>query len=130
MESKFKLTKEKSDDIGFVKSCFIIGAINRDEFNEWIMFVINSSDVNELPVYIYDLIDFNGDFFDLINTIGFTPDPVLTEEEDDAIYGIAIKRFGGEDSSLLKNKWLNSLNKNMHILDRFRKVFPFISLNF
>lgn len=126
---KFKLKREASDDIGFAKSCFITGAINRDEFNEWVLFVINNSSVDELPLYIYELIDFNGDFSDLIEIIGFTPDPVLNEDEDDALYGLTIKRFGKSHFSSKKNRWLSALDNNPHILARFIKMFPFIDLD-
>lgn len=37
MKNKFRLTRESSEDIGFVKSCFIKGAITNKEFNEkWV----------------------------------------------------------------------------------------------
>ncbi|OOF44463.1 hypothetical protein [Rodentibacter trehalosifermentans] len=131
MGNKFRLTRESSEDIGFVKSCLIIGAIEKNEFREWIDLVIKDSDIDELPLYIFDLINFDGSFYELLNIIGFTPDPILSDEEDNALYGIAIKRFGDSfDIPITKSKALISLEHNPQILDRFRKVFPFVLLNF
>ncbi|BFU60554.1 MULTISPECIES: hypothetical protein [Rodentibacter] len=131
MVNKFKLTRESSEDIGFVKSCLITGAINRIEFREWVSLVINDSSIEELPLYIFDLIDFDGSFYDLLKIIGFTPDPILNDKEYNSIYGIAIKRFGSMfDSPVSKKEALSALEKNPHILERFKKEFPFIKLDF
>lgn len=127
MKNKFRLTRESSADIGFVKSCLIKGAITNNEFNEWIEYVIASDGVRELPQYIFDLIDFKGSFYELTNVIGFTPDPILTEVEDNAIYGIAIKRFGDVlDIPISKKHALKALEQHPMILERFKTTFPFI----
>lgn len=129
MENKVKLTRESSEDIGFVKSCFIKGAITNNEFNKWIEYVVTNYEVSELPLYIFDLIDFKGSFYELIKIIGFTPDPMLTEDEDNAIYGIAIKRFGDSlDIPISRDNALKALEQNPLILNRFKVTFPFIEL--
>lgn len=131
MANKFRLTRESSEDIGFVKSCLITGAINRIEFREWVSLVINDSDIDDLPLYIFDLIDFDGSFYELLNIIGFTPDPVLNNDEYNAIYGIVIHRFGGVlDMPISEKEALSALEKNPYVLERFKKEFPFIKLDF
>ena len=127
MENKFRLTRDSSEDIGCVKSCFSKGAITNKEFNDWVEYVIVNDKVDDLPLYIFDLIDFNGSFYELINIIGFTPDPNLTEDEDNAIYGIAIKRFGNDlDIPISNNEALRALDQNSSISKRFKCIFPFI----
>lgn len=131
MENKLRLTRDSSEDIGFVKSCVIKGAITNKEFNDWVEYVIVNDKVDDLPQYIFDLIDFNGSFYELINIIGFTPDPILTEDEDNAIYGIAIKRFGNDlDIPISNNEALRSLDRNPLISKRFKSIFPFINFSY
>ena len=131
MKNKFRLTRESSEDIGFVKSCFIKGAITNKEFNEWVEYVIANGEISNLPLYIFDLIDFHGSCYELINIIGFTPDPILTEDEDNAIYGIAIKRFGNDLYIPISNHdALKALEQNSSTLKRFKSIFPFIILNY
>ena len=131
MENKLRLTRDSSEDIGFVKSCVIKGAITNKEFNDWVEYVIVNDKVDDLPQYIFDLIDFNGSFYELINIIGFTPDPILTEDEDNAIYGIAIKRFGNDlDIPISNNEALRALDRNHLISKRFKSIFPFINFSY
>lgn len=135
MKNKLRLTRYSSEDIGFVKSCVIKGAITNKEFNDWVEYVIVNEIVNDkvddLPLYIFDLIDFNGSFYELINIIGFTPDPILTEDEDNAIYGIAIKRFGNDlDIPIANNEALRALERNPLISKRFKSIFSFINFSY
>ena len=131
MENKLRLTMDSSEDIGFVKSCLIKGAITNKEFNDWVEYVIVNDKVDDLPLYIFDLIDFNVSFYELINIIGFTPDPILTEDEDNAIYGIAIKRFGNDlDIPISNNEALRALERNPLISKRFKSIFPFINFSY
>ncbi|WP_159990533.1 hypothetical protein [Pelistega ratti] len=92
----------------------------KNEFRDWIYLVIRSTEIAELLLYILDLIDFNGSFYELLNIIGFTPDPILNDEEDNALYGIAIKRFEDVfDMPISKSE----------ALERFKREFPFIYLD-
>ncbi|MFU2090578.1 hypothetical protein ACU6T4_11620 [Avibacterium paragallinarum] len=131
MRNKLKLTKNESSDIGFAKSSLISEAITLDEFNEWVIFIIDNYPVDELPIYLFDLVDFQGYLCDLIGIIGFTPNSELNESENNALYGIAIKRFGNIiDCPISYDCALNALNNNPHVLTKFREIFPFIDLNF
>ena len=130
-EHILRVTRDSSEDIGFVKSCVINAAITNKEFNDWVEYVIVNDKVDDLPLYIFDLIDFNGSFYELINIIGFTPDPILTEDEDNAIYGIAIKRFGNDlDIPISNNEALRALDRNPLISKRFKSIFPFINFSY
>ena len=131
MKNKFRLTRESSEDIGFVKSCFIKGAITNKEFNEWVEYVIANDQISNLPLYIFDLIDFDKPYYELIKIIGFTPDPILTQDEDNAIYGIAIKRFGNDlDIPISNHDALKALEQNSLTLKRFKDIYPFVILNY
>ncbi len=131
MVNKLRLTRESSEDIGFVKSCLIIGAIDRNEFKEWVFFIIKNNSVDDIPLYIFDLIDFNDYFCNLFEVIGFVLDSGLTDDEDNALYGIAVKRFGSFfDMPISEKRALKALSENPQVLDRFKQTFPFIYLDF
>ena len=77
------------------------------------------------------MIDFHGPYYELIKIIGFTPDPILTEDEDNAIYGIAIKRFGNDlDIPISNHDALKALEQNSLTLKRFKDIYPFVILNY
>ena len=58
MENKFRLTRDSSEDIGFVKSCLLRERLQIRNFNDWVEYVIVNDKVDDLPLYIFDLIDF------------------------------------------------------------------------
>ncbi|OOF47807.1 hypothetical protein BKK56_11660 [Rodentibacter genomosp. 2] len=131
MGNKFRITKESCEDLGFVKTSLFANAITKSEFNEWILFIIKNNSVDEIPMYMYDLIDFDDYLYKLPALIGFSPYSGLNNKEEDAIYGIAIKRFGSFfDMPISKNKALKALNENIQVLERFKNTFPFIKLDF
>ncbi|KGQ67894.1 hypothetical protein ACLRAA_06205 [Gallibacterium anatis] len=131
MQNKLKLTRDESGDIGFVKSTLIAEAITLKEFNNWVIFIINNHPIDELPIYIFDLIDFKGYLCDLTNIIGFVPYSGLNDNENYALYGIALKRFGKiVDCPISYQCALDALNNNPQVLIRFKETFPFIELDF
>ena len=127
----WKISKENCEDLGFAIICMFYDAINLSEFKLWLDIVVRDTPIDKIPLYIFDLIDFNGSFYELINIIGFTPDPNLTEDEDNAIYGIAIKRFGNDlDIPISNNEALRALDRNPLISKRFKSIFPFINFSY
>lgn len=65
------LTREDGKVIGFVVSCLYSCAITRDEFQQWLLYVIDKNEVDDLPLYIFDLLDFNAPLFLIDKVIGF-----------------------------------------------------------
>ncbi len=119
------LDKKDSTLIGFVCACLFNQVINKKDLNKWATGIV----VNEksYPLYIVELMDFNGALFEVINIIGFSPYWKRTEDEEKALYGIAYKR-GMEiyDPSVGKQEALEKLIENPSIEKTFKKTFPFI----
>lgn len=122
-------SSENSETIGFVFSCVFTSAIDISELRDWCVYVINQNDVESIPPYIFDLMDFDQPLAHLYKVIGFAPVWKHTDDEADALYGIAIQR-GRElfNPPVSKPSALELLRKNPSIAERFRRTFPFIAL--
>lgn len=119
-----------SSTLAFVISCNLMGAISFKEFKEYFYCLIRNNDINKIPLFIWDLIDLEeSERFLIYNVLGFTPSSGLNSTEKDAIYGIAIQRFKTFfDIPISEGEALTALKENPHILDRFKKTFPFIKM--
>lgn len=121
------LTRENSDIIGFVTKSLSYLAINRAEVSEWAIKMVAENDINELPNYLIDLMDFNDESPDLFKIIGFVPVWKHNKDQLKALYGIAIKRGKSlSDIDITANEALTALEKYSEIEERFRNTFPFI----
>lgn len=125
---KFSLFKNDGADIGFSTSCLICGVVTFSEFKEWLYIVIERSD--DVPEYVFDILDLKDKFEYTLNTgriLGFHPGWGGTDDERKAIYGIGFRRFPDfKTDAYLKDDALQSLERNHHIEQRFREMFPFI----
>jgi hypothetical protein len=123
------LTKDRSQAIGFVVACLFSSAIDVNELNQWASSVVERLDIENIPDYIFELMEFNGALAGVYKTIGFSPVWNRSDEEDAALYGIAVKR-GKEvfDMPLSPASALISLDDNPHIKDTFNLVFPFAAI--
>lgn len=124
--------RENSFILGFVTLCKAMGAITNDEFKEFFYLLIKESNLDELPKFIWDLIDLdNPDMADIYHVIGFVPSSNLSDSEINAIYGITVKRFGPIfDMPITQQEAINLLDKKANIKNTFKKIFPFIKLSF
>lgn len=123
------LTKQNSETIGFVIECFLASSISLDELNQWAVSVVNSMEVEDIPGYIFDLVSFDGFAMELYKVIGFVPVWSRSDEEEAALFGIAISR-GKKiiDMPISSKSALESLRKNPEILEAFNKIFPFAAI--
>ncbi len=125
----WKLTKEKGHDLSFAINCLFSQAININEFKTWLEEVIRNTPTDEIPFYIYDLMDFDESLADIYSTIGFVPDSNLSPAQDNALTGIAYLRgVDVYDPPVSKEKALSALEKNPKILKEFKRFFPFVKL--
>lgn len=93
---KFALTKENSIDLGLPITA-VGKAIIWNEFQEWITFVIANSALEDLPTYIFDLIDprANGGILKMQQpggSIGFMLASGLDEPRYESLWGIGYAR--------------------------------------
>lgn len=131
MDGKPKLTLNNSEDIGFATDCLLMGVISLNEFKEWVYKIIKQYSIEDLPIYIFDLADYNEEIAGIYNVIGFSPNSNLSKIDEYALYGIAVKRFGSIlDMPISIQKALETLGNNSKLLERFKIEFPFINLGF
>ncbi|WP_421710315.1 hypothetical protein [Algihabitans sp.] len=128
MVRDLRLEKNDCDDIGFVKACLVAGVIDFEEFKKWIYHVIENQ--NEVPSYFWDILDLKNKFdFKPISIMGFIPYWEHDEGEGNALDGIGYRRKTDFSSDVVsREQATKSLEKNMHIEQRFRDTFPFIDL--
>ena len=122
-------SSENSETIGFVFSCVFASAIDISELRDWCVYVIDQNDVESIQPYLFDLMDFDQPLAHLYKVIGFAPVWKHSDDEADALYGIAVQR--GRvlyDAPVSKQSALELLRNNPLITERFRRTFPFITL--
>lgn len=126
----WKIAKENSQDLGFAISCLFSRSISLPEFQSWLGIVVTDVPIEKIPFYVYDLMDFNDDLANIDNVIGFVAPSKLSTQQKNALIGIAYSRnIDVYDSPISKEKALEALKNNPHILDEFKRFFPFIELN-
>jgi identified by metaGeneAnnotator len=124
----FRLTREDNgEDIGFAISCMYSQAITLDEFKSWIDYVILNSKLEDLPSYIWEIVDWDGKY-NIYEYIGFTPYGIEGRLSD-ALTGIAIKRNMDIFEPVSKKKALDALRKNPNLVKKFKDFFPFIKFH-
>lgn len=125
----WKIKRNDNQDLGFAINCLFAEAINLSEFKTWIEIVIRDLAVDEIPYYMYDLLEFNAALADIYLTIGFNPHSKLSVTQQNSLIGIAfLREIDVFDSPVLKEQALQALEENPHILDEFRRFFPFIEI--
>lgn len=128
--AKFRLSRDDSSDLGFALTCLISGVISFDEFKEWIYYVIEHEDIDDIPGHFFKILDIKikSDFtLRVREIIGFYPGFNPTDNERRAICAIGYKRFEGYNSDFTpKERALAASSRNPHIEQRFRAAFPFI----
>ncbi|MDQ9036402.1 hypothetical protein RFH07_07185 [Acinetobacter seifertii] len=126
----FKIYKNDSEDFNFVLGCLYSQAIDLADFRIWIERIIEITSVEDIPFYIFDLVDFDGYLYEVSKIIGFVPDDYLSNDEKNSLYGIAFLR-GADiyDPPVTRDEALKAVERNPHILKRFKSLFPFINLD-
>ena len=77
----WKIYKEESSDLGFAIGCLFSEAINLNEFRQWVELCINDLNQDEIPLYMFDLIDFEDSLAKIHLVIGFVPSSGLSKTE-------------------------------------------------
>ena len=127
--TNYHLKEDDDKDIAFAVSCLFCQCLNFDEFKAWLEKVIRESDVDDIPSYIFDLLDFDEHLADICSIIGFDPIWPFDDKAENALYGISYKRdiVIIEDFDLSRKESEELLNKYPEIGFYFRKLFDFIS---
>lgn len=121
--------KDDNSDLNFALACIYCQAIDLDEFKQWIDNIIIDTDIELLPPYLFELLDFNLPLFHITKVIGFTVYNDLTIQEEYALYGIAYLRKNDlYDPPINKISAIEYLRKKPKISKKFKKFFPFLDL--
>ncbi len=85
----WKISKENCEDLGFAIICMFYDAINLSEFKLWLDIVVRDTPIDKIPLYIFDLIDFDksiGEIYDLIGVVNYG---YISNDQKNALTGIA-----------------------------------------
>jgi hypothetical protein len=66
------LSRDDSKLIGFVINSVLASAITTEEMRQWALYMIDKYETDELPLYMFDLMDFNEPLYKIIEIIGFS----------------------------------------------------------
>lgn len=123
------LTIDDSTRIGLVIEAFGCEAISVTEVNRWCEELLRAHDLPELPDYVLELLEFDEKFAKVFRVVGFVPHSGLSQQETNALYGIALLR-GVErlDWPVREEVARRALVAKPSVLERFRAEFPFISI--
>lgn len=128
MKQTIAITRDKSDDIGFVITSLFCSAISLAELHGWCYEVIERLEPEDLPAYIFELSKFEGKLASVFKVVGFVPSWAHTEDDEAALCGVGMDR-GGErlEWPISREAALAALHRNPGIVKRFRSTFPFIA---
>ena len=128
----WNIIKDNNQGLSFAMDCLSIGAISVPEFKSWLEIVIRDNPIEDIPDYVFDILDSNNIKLDIYKILGFSLSTVLSKQERKAVYGIAYTRrpdYGMDyDVSVSKLIALKALQNNPQILERFKKFFPFVEI--
>ena len=121
----WKIYKGNDQDLSFVLDCMYCQAIDLKEVKLWFLRVIETSNTDDIPMYIYDLADFDGSLFKISEVIGFSLRNYFSLEEEYSIYCIAYIR-NIVDAPVEIDKAIHYLKFNNYLLKKFKYFFRFI----
>lgn len=123
------------DEFAYAVLAIRRGSITIEEFITWVYLMIEKHE--NLPTYFFDLCDvkISSDVYQIMRDkfSNILPDDGLEEKEAEVLWGIAFKRRPdlAEDAIPISRKTaLKRLEQYPHVVERFKKTFPFIKLDF
>lgn len=124
----FRVEKNNCDDLGFSIDCLFLGAIDLNEFKQWITYVIENQE--EYPTYFFEILDLKEEVkTHVLKVMPYHPNWQHSKVESHSISGVSYKRFLNFVSDNISRKAaLEALSKNPNIEERFKETFPFIEL--
>lgn len=124
----WKIHKEESFDLGFAIGYLFSKAINLNEFRQRIELCINNLNQEEIPLYMFDLINFEDSLAKIHLVIGFVPSSGLSKTEKIALEGISYLRgIDIFDPISTQEQSIEYLKNNPHVSEKFKRTFPFIN---
>ncbi|MBV7493477.1 hypothetical protein KW837_04265 [Pseudomonas sp. PDM24] len=112
--------------MGFVLACLFCEAISKTEFQIW---CVQNATLENAPYFLYDLMEFDDEIFKIYQIIGRVPYWEHSDDEEYALYGIAVRRgMKPYDMPLSLEEALEKLEAAPMTEQAFRQTFSFIEL--
>ena len=128
----WNIIKDNNQDLSFAMDCLSIGDISVPEFKSWLEIAIRDNPIEDIPGYVFDILDSDNIKLDIYKILRFSLSTVLSKQERKSVYDIAYTRrpdYGIDyDVSVSKSIALKALQNNPQILERFKKFFPFVQI--
>ena len=125
----WKISKENCEDLGFAIICMFYDALHISEFKLWLDIVVRDAPIDKIPLYIFDLIDFDKSIGEIYDVIGVVNYGYISNDQKNALTGIAFLRgIDVYDPPVSKEKALKALEKYPEIYQKFQHFFPFVEL--
>ncbi|WP_107996117.1 hypothetical protein [Neisseria cinerea] len=125
----WKISKENCEDLGFAIICIFYDALHISEFKLWLDIVVRDAPIDTIPLYIFDLIDFDKSIGEIYDVIGVVNYGYISNDQKNALTGIAFLRgIDVYDPPVSKEKALKALEKHPEIYHKFKRFFPFVEL--
>ncbi|MFD3511049.1 hypothetical protein [Nocardia sp. NPDC058666] len=122
------LTQGDSRAINFVVGCLFCQAISIAEMKEWALRLIVENQVEDIPPYIFDLLDCEESIDSVMDAIGFAPDDNEVPTLESEIYGIAFMRgVDVYDPPISRADAEKAIRNSPSVMDEFATAFPFIA---
>ena len=124
----WKIYENNDEDLSFTVACLYQKVIELDEFKKWVEQVINNTPIDNIPLYIFELLNFNQHTFHIHEAIGFPLTFSFSKKEEDALYGILFLRNKEcFNKNIVKEKAIQLIYEQPEILSRFKQQFPFVT---
>ncbi|MET8773911.1 hypothetical protein ABZV58_02685 [Nocardia sp. NPDC004654] len=95
---------------------------------QWSLHVVMSNRVEDIPPYIFELVEYEGSLAGVVRTIGFSPDDGAVSLIEPAIYGIAFQRgVDVYDPPITRRAAEVAIRSHPEVLGEFFDTFPFIT---
>jgi hypothetical protein len=115
------LIKNDSEIIAFVLCCFMSGSIDSAELRAWGMKVIEN--MEDYPLYLLDLIDFDDPRFHIYEIIGFIPDDAISKNGRRTIDQLALYRKNILPDSMTRKDATRKDWIDIDTVQKFNKIF-------
>lgn len=115
------LTKNDSDTIAFVLCCFLSSSIDTAELRAWGMKVIEN--MEDYPLYLLGLINFDGPRFHIYKIIGFIPNDAISKNACRTIDQLALYRKNILSDSMIRKDATRQDWIDIDTVQKFNKIF-------
>lgn len=123
------MTQENNETLAFVLACLFSNSISLDEFHQWVERFIGQTPTEEIPLYFFDLINFNDSLAKIYHVIGYMPHWEHADKHEAVLYAITSQRGRAlYDDDALSSAQI-AFTKSPEIIELFRKTFPFVSIS-